>query len=603
MNMIQSGFVDPWATNEKPSVAAEASQWHDVQGKVDTLLRQHETGDKGEDWASEITKLHWISGVERSKCVNRTCAKNFNITRRKHHCRKCGEVFCKSCLRYQRKLSSLAEYDPNGRMYQVCEVCFSSEPQEVGQVRLWKSFFMDLRQASQCRELSSKEIQVGIRKSFQINREINRLICGFKGSLAKDKSLKDKVQGLISKSDTPSWQRAKTWMIKDSRQTCTVQTCKKIFNLANPKHNCRVCGIVTCHSCSSRDLLLFVADQHERDRFGNEPCWAIIKVTGCPSKEPDIHCYLRICNFCKPMLENLQLLEAQKAEQEGLTLESMTKLFTIHENIDKVQSKIDDQLPKYKQLVDGLEITSASPRSLPTNRSNMQSLAKAQGDLMDHFNKFVMCVSCLKQLKPSSNIQVKLASSIMKCKFDFYHENMSSFRKLKKQLEDVAPPEILAGIQDIVDSKTIEIACLSITQVAYETLHLCLKYRLDETLASNIIQTSEVCKMELREHMKKRGENWEQCCQQMELFIKLQLKGNGVEKRQYLRPSRRLVGAHGVTYVTAFLSERVPYIAQQIHLQLSSRSIDRKFTKSKEALSTLRCKLEESQKEGEMLKR
>ncbi|XP_033111025.1 uncharacterized protein LOC117112080 [Anneissia japonica] len=131
----------------------------------------------------------------------------------------------------------------------------------------------------------------------------------------------------------------------------------------------------------------------------------------------------------------------------------MTKLLFVHKHINEVQSKIDDQLPVYKQLVDGLEITSSSPRTLPTNRSNMQTLAKAQGDLMNHFTKFVMCVSGLKKFSPSSNVQVKLARNIMKCKFDHYHDNMYSFRKLKKQLEDVAPPEILSGIQEIVDAK------------------------------------------------------------------------------------------------------------------------------------------------------
>ncbi|XP_033127058.1 vacuolar segregation protein PEP7-like [Anneissia japonica] len=595
--------MDTWATSA--ATQSTPAQWDYVQNQVDTFVDQHKDGKQQEPQRSGISKHHWISVDVRLNCVNQKCRKNFTITQRKHHCRKCGEVFCKACVRYQRRLSARADYDPNGRLHQVCEDCFNSEPQDVGQRRLWTDCFKRCRQDNQQQELDAGQLQIGIRKSHQIKREMNRLIDGYTGSLQKEavdgkkklSNLKDKVQGLITKSEVPLWQKAKSWTIKEQKQSC--MTCEESFNrhLANQKHNCRVCGLLTCNRCSSRDLLLFVADKHEREKFGDVPHWAVIKVTGCPAVEPDVHHYLRVCNFCKKILEHIQVEEAQKAEQQELLLESMTKLLFVHKHISEVQSKIDDQLPVYKQLVDGLEITSSSPRTLPTNRSNMQTLAKAQGDLMDHFTKFVMCVSGLKKFSPSSNVQVKLARNIMKCKFDYYHDNMYSFRKLKKQLEDVAPPKILSGIQEIVDAKTIEVACLSITQVAYETLHLCIKYSIDETLASNIIQTSELCKAELRDHMQKKGENWEQCSQHMEKFIKMQMKGDGVEKRQlYLRPSRRLAAAYGSAYITAFLTERIGYLALQIYLQLTSRSIDRRFKGSKKALLSLREVLAQDQK-------
>lgn len=37
----------------------------------------------------------WTPDDERSNC--RCCQSNFSITKRKHHCRSCGEVVCKNC--------------------------------------------------------------------------------------------------------------------------------------------------------------------------------------------------------------------------------------------------------------------------------------------------------------------------------------------------------------------------------------------------------------------------------------------------------------------------------------------------------------------------
>ncbi|KAJ0411181.1 hypothetical protein ATCC90586_008897 [Pythium insidiosum] len=38
----------------------------------------------------------WVRDFERSHCV--VCMRAFQLLRRKHHCRQCGEIICSSCL-------------------------------------------------------------------------------------------------------------------------------------------------------------------------------------------------------------------------------------------------------------------------------------------------------------------------------------------------------------------------------------------------------------------------------------------------------------------------------------------------------------------------
>ena len=37
----------------------------------------------------------WVDDDDRTHCEG--CEAKFNLTRRRHHCRKCGEIFCSVC--------------------------------------------------------------------------------------------------------------------------------------------------------------------------------------------------------------------------------------------------------------------------------------------------------------------------------------------------------------------------------------------------------------------------------------------------------------------------------------------------------------------------
>merc|ERR1711964_819012 len=37
----------------------------------------------------------WVLDSQRSSCAK--CKENFTFTKRKHHCRECGDIFCSTC--------------------------------------------------------------------------------------------------------------------------------------------------------------------------------------------------------------------------------------------------------------------------------------------------------------------------------------------------------------------------------------------------------------------------------------------------------------------------------------------------------------------------
>lgn len=77
------------------------------------------------------TEVRWQHEEDIDDCNN--CKQQFTVTKRKHHCRHCGKIFCNDCI------SKTVTSGPNSRPSKVCDIChtilvrdalpyFSSEP-------------------------------------------------------------------------------------------------------------------------------------------------------------------------------------------------------------------------------------------------------------------------------------------------------------------------------------------------------------------------------------------------------------------------------------------------------------------------------------------
>ncbi|XP_016987390.2 RUN and FYVE domain-containing protein 2 isoform X1 [Drosophila rhopaloa] len=65
----------------------------------------------------------WAPDSIASHCT--ACEREFNLTRRKHHCRSCGEIFCKACSEHTLPLIN-AQGQP-GKPVRVCDNCYAAK--------------------------------------------------------------------------------------------------------------------------------------------------------------------------------------------------------------------------------------------------------------------------------------------------------------------------------------------------------------------------------------------------------------------------------------------------------------------------------------------
>ncbi|KAK1751865.1 vacuolar segregation protein pep7 [Echria macrotheca] len=120
-------------------------------------LSRRSTGDSGKcvdgKWNLDLfpqptgtpTRKHWKPDHESPLCDHATCKKYFTTWTRRHHCRKCGNIFCNYHSRFEVPLDQDASYNPRGVSSRACAHCFA-------QFKEWRS-----RTNSQASSLSSSE--------------------------------------------------------------------------------------------------------------------------------------------------------------------------------------------------------------------------------------------------------------------------------------------------------------------------------------------------------------------------------------------------------------------------------------------------------------
>lgn len=75
----------------------------------------------------DITKVHWVPDSARRGCAE--CDKPFGLFERRHHCRRCGDVFCAGDSRYLVNLDNEANFDITGTPQRACLACATAYSQ------------------------------------------------------------------------------------------------------------------------------------------------------------------------------------------------------------------------------------------------------------------------------------------------------------------------------------------------------------------------------------------------------------------------------------------------------------------------------------------
>ncbi|XP_017129096.1 RUN and FYVE domain-containing protein 2 isoform X2 [Drosophila elegans] len=85
-----------------------------LSGSAQSLQAMPESVGSPGIWAPDSIATHCTA-----------CEREFNLTRRKHHCRSCGEIFCKACSEHTLPLIN-AQGQP-GKPVRVCDNCYAAK--------------------------------------------------------------------------------------------------------------------------------------------------------------------------------------------------------------------------------------------------------------------------------------------------------------------------------------------------------------------------------------------------------------------------------------------------------------------------------------------
>jgi len=135
--------TDPPRRVQKSSPLTPPSSTHNSFEDLDNAgkLSRRSTGDSGKfglgaiteaEWSAEglgqVTALptrdHWKHDSESDVCDEVSCSRHFTYFTRRHHCRRCGNIFCDLHSLWFIPLDQDANYHPKGTKSRSCEHCF-----------------------------------------------------------------------------------------------------------------------------------------------------------------------------------------------------------------------------------------------------------------------------------------------------------------------------------------------------------------------------------------------------------------------------------------------------------------------------------------------
>ncbi|KAJ3292772.1 hypothetical protein HK104_005047 [Borealophlyctis nickersoniae] len=98
----------------------------------DSPLRTLVTKTFGSGDIHKLSTDHWVPDREITKCHSNTCETQFGLFKRKHHCRRCGNIFCSQHVANRLKLS-LTDHvvNPDGAETRVCDSCYGDAMDEI----------------------------------------------------------------------------------------------------------------------------------------------------------------------------------------------------------------------------------------------------------------------------------------------------------------------------------------------------------------------------------------------------------------------------------------------------------------------------------------
>ncbi|EMD66189.1 hypothetical protein GGP41_006360 [Bipolaris sorokiniana] len=122
----ESNNTNPWSTNAGFGWAANDGSITPISHIGNEDMQSLYSPEPLSPVAGPITRNHWQADASTLVCSASSCQEPFGFFQRRHHCRKCGGIFCAQHSRNQVRLDELARFHPQGHWHRACDRCHSS---------------------------------------------------------------------------------------------------------------------------------------------------------------------------------------------------------------------------------------------------------------------------------------------------------------------------------------------------------------------------------------------------------------------------------------------------------------------------------------------
>ncbi|KAM5192853.1 zinc finger FYVE domain-containing protein 16 isoform 2-T2 [Mantella aurantiaca] len=192
--------------------------------------------ETGENQAPGQRQPTWIPDSEAPNCMN--CSIRFTFTKRRHHCRACGKVFCSVCCNQKCKLQYLE------KEARVCVICYSFITRGLNQKEQKRVWFADGLLPNGEVADTSKLSAVGKKPSQDSD-----------GATPLSPDCASQVAGLFqdgtNQSDAP--EKSRTSVEVSEEETSVSEEAANAFSVSSAKDYRMLCGI---DKCVSREMSL-----------------------------------------------------------------------------------------------------------------------------------------------------------------------------------------------------------------------------------------------------------------------------------------------------------------------------------------------------------
>ncbi|KAJ3160596.1 carboxypeptidase Y-deficient [Geranomyces michiganensis] len=296
---------------------------------------------------SSVTRAHWVAEGSNDRCAFSDCGKPLGLRSGRHHCRKCGRLFCDAHSAYQMRLApATARADPVAGVWcRVCRECYTAREgysATLGVSRSKTGIFLRLRKS---------RMDAMLLESNKLEKRLEKLTALYKEDLAASPSGSPLLSGGATARSRRLEQSVVGW--EDDSQVLQCPLCSKQFGtLTNRRHHCRLCGRVVCGTatCSTQVALL----EDDVRKLGPQ---------------------IRVCTDCKRVV-------TRRADKRQDTI-SVSPVVHAYRSLVKYRSQVDEMLPKFNAL-----LMSMSNRSAVRYEDNDYQIAsKYRKSLMEWFSE------------------------------------------------------------------------------------------------------------------------------------------------------------------------------------------------------------------------